>query len=189
MLETTENYFTNEITANYVILGSNLATRVGLLEDTHLEKFFNRFAFRRDGRWIHDLCFIDGAIPLRVQYDDRWDICDSQMHSSEYYVIDESLVPEYLLQTRTEALKALREQHREATLDTSVYRALANGATVAKYRATLPTKDRTKLPDYCTEFRHVAKKRSEESDIDYELRLLRNFRLLIRDIKKSENVE
>ena len=169
---------------NYVIFGKNLATPVDVQNDSQLAAFFDMLECRSIGNNFFDGFFMDGTIPLRVGILDQWDIIAyNKMKASVFYLIDERLIPNDV-QQKISTFKELCERNKD-NFDTSVYTMATKGAELAEYRATKPTNDKTKYPDYFGQFRNVAKKHAEESDSDYEFRLLLNFRLMFRHIQKN----
>ena len=176
---------TNEI--NYVIVGKNIATSVGVLDDTKLAAFIDMLECREIGENFFAGSFIDGTIPLRVEILDNWDMLTyEKMKTSDYFVVAENVVPPNELRMKEEAFRELYERNKD-NFDNSIFTATKNGVALAKYRAARPSNDKTIYPDYFGQFRKAAKQKSEESDNEHQFRLLQNFRLMFQHLQDNKH--
>ena len=171
---------------NYNLVSKSFCRRIRLT-DRHLEIFFNRLAFQPDNRGLNGMCFVDGVIPLRIEYDNQWDYTGKQIRrASDFIVIEESVVPEDVLRMRTEAFRKICEQNQGVVFNSSVYQMVTKGAAVSQHIATRPMNDTAKFPNYFAQFRNVTQQQPGEDDTAWEFRLFLNFRLMFQRIKELE---
>jgi len=171
---------------NYVIFGKNLATRIGVQNDSQIVAFFDMLECRKIRVNFFAGTFIDNTIPLRVGYLDHWDIIAcNKMKASVYYLIEERLIPNDV-QQKISTFKELCSQYKGTAIDTAVYTATTKGTELAHYRAARPSNDKTQYPDYFSQFRNVAKQQNGESDTEHQFRLLQNFRLMFHYLQDNK---